>query len=262
MKVQPWHFNTGEIGDTVVILQDMTKLKASEQSLQRLNDELNHFNYRVSHDQVAPLQTIKGFLQLCQMEIEVGNTEEVKLYHEKIEQRVDILSQLIRDLTNLARADQKEADKEAIPMEAFIRHAFELQMEALGQPQVELCVWCEVESLWVEMVRLQQVLDNLLSNALKYRKENSEASRIEVEVVQMRDEVTIWLKDNGMGFEDAFAHQAFDMFSRGDSKQPGSGLGLYLVHRHIEKMHGTIELISPRDETCFKMGLPNLPSSS
>lgn len=83
IEIRPWFLSTGEVGGSVVLVHDITRMKASERALQQVNEELSQFNYRVSHDLLAPLRTARGYLNICRDEFS-RNPQKVHRLHDKM----------------------------------------------------------------------------------------------------------------------------------------------------------------------------------
>lgn len=104
--------------------------------------------------------------------------------------------------------------------------------------------------------RLRQILENLVTNAIKYHDPNKPLRSLDVHYECVERQLRLAVRDNGTGLDDDIAGSAFDLFVRGTSKHPGSGIGLYLVRKHAEALGGSVQLTSPRDATEFVLEVP------
>lgn len=263
IEIRPWSTPTGRCGGVIVLLQDVTELYSANESLRRLNDELLQFNYRVSHDLLAPLKTVLGYLNLCEEELADGNLDEMSSFHAKMRLNLERLGGLVEDVLNLARADAVSAERCPVDIAALVAEIQEKFAEPIASASVQVTAQIDVGTVAVERVRLQQILENLIANAIKYHDPRRELRRVEIEArLEQPSLLVVTVGDNGLGFDEALRDTIFDLFMRGTSTHPGSGLGLYLVKKHLAQMQGTIEVLSCRDDTVFQLRVPVPPSAA
>ena len=105
-------------------------------------------------------------------------------------------------------------------------------------------------------VRVRQMLSNLIDNAVKCRVPGRETPRVAVSSRREGDRVVLEVSDDGIGIDPAFGERAFDMFARGDASVPGTGLGLYIVGKHVDRLGGTLSIASFAAPTVFRISLP------
>jgi signal transduction histidine kinase len=112
--------------------------------------------------------------------------------------------------------------------------------------------------LVTDKTRLQMILNNLISNSIKYRKRNEKECIISVEVIKDMDQmVNLKISDNGMGIAKDNLDKIFEMFFTGNTENHGSGIGLYIVKESIEKLQGKIDVASELNKgTTFTIKLP------
>ena len=109
-----------------------------------------------------------------------------------------------------------------------------------------------------DATRLRIILNNIISNAIKYRSFDKDNSFIRIEVVVSEKECKLTIEDNGEGIEESKLPHIFDMFYRATVKSTGSGLGLYIVKKVIDKLKASIEVDSEEMEgTTFTIIIPN-----
>lgn len=208
--------------------------------LEAANKELESFSYSVSHDLRAPLRSIDGFsLALLQDYAAIWDPE-AKAYFERIRAATRRMGVLIDDLLNLARVTRAELRRErvnlsamAISVAADLRKAdqarkvdtfIQQNMEAVGDPRL-----------------LRVVLDNLLGNAWKYTSKHDSA-RIEFGQMHSNGSCIYFVRDDGAGFDPAYAGKLFGAFQRlhATSDFPGTGVGLATVQRIVHRHGGKI----------------------
>lgn len=258
INIQPWFLPTQDVGGVIVLVHDITRTKAAERELQQRNEELIQFNYRVSHDLLAPLRTVRGYLEICEREID-RNTDKVRQLHGRMKSNVDSLSRLIRDMLDLARSDVHNDVSSKISIVSLIDTVCELHQNDIDKTGVYIKKDLQVESIYSSELRVRQILENLISNAIKYHDPKKTVRNIHVKSYVCSSDVCIDIEDNGIGFDSKIGRSIFELFVRGGSKHPGSGLGLYLVKKHIEKLGGSVSAESTDLNTVFRVKLPAHP---
>lgn len=256
VEIRPWSFPTGEVGGVITLLHDVTEATLARRELQRVNEELLQFNYRVSHDLLAPLKTVRGFIDLCDDELAEGNLEEVRGYHQIIRLNVVQLGALVEDVLNLARADVRSVEQVDIDLSALVAEILAKFRTDIEAARIEVTTECEGITLRSQRVRVLQVVENLISNGIKYHHPERAPRTMRVAARVDKGDVVLIVEDNGIGFDPSLSEKIFEIFSRGTSKHPGSGLGLYIVSKHIERMKGSIAVLSSRDDTAFEVRIP------
>lgn len=207
--------------------------------LEAANRELEAFSYSVSHDLRAPLRVIDGFSQLLLEHSVAGLDDESREYLQTIHRATLRMSQLIEDLLNLSRVARTEMNRETVDLTRIATEiAAELQAAAPAR-QVELDI-AEGVSANGDPRLLRVVLENLLSNAWKYTSRQPQAC---ITFGCVREHQSIYyVRDNGVGFDVAYADRLFGAFQRlhSDAEFSGTGVGLATVQRIIHKHGGRI----------------------
>ncbi|MFL6549701.1 MAG: sensor histidine kinase, partial [Povalibacter sp.] len=211
-------------------------LQAARESASQAAHELETFTASVSHDLRAPLSSIAG--QAGMLEIGLGEraTDDQKRRLHRIQISVKQVSELIESLLMLSRISRVTLHMERIDLTAL---AEDITRELKQQdPQREAQV--EIQpgmSLVGDRKLVATLLNNLLSNAWRFTSRNA-ASRIEVGAVPGTDDVTLHVRDNGLGFDMAYQEKLFQPFQKLHGNDlSGSGMGLAMVKRIIER-HG------------------------
>ena len=219
-------------------------LQASRDELHQAYDELAQFNYRTSHDLVGPLRTIQGFTQLAREGLAEGALDDVGFHVDRIEAQAKRLADLVNDLAALHRADHLGEDAEDIDLKKLTK-AIAADLAWLREERavaIDLGPFA-VARIRSQPTRLRQILENLISNALKYSQPEAERSWVRVSSRRAGDRVEIVVEDNGLGIPADRRDAVFDMFVRAHpGAATGSGLGLYLVSKHVEKLAGSVRV--------------------
>ena len=208
--------------------------------LQEINSELEAFSYSVSHDLRAPLRAIDGFSQALLTEYSGQLDEKMQHYLNRIKSGTARMGQLIEDLLNLSRISRLELVWREVDLSALATHVLqELQQHDPGR-KVDISVWDGI------MVRADQrllrvALENLLGNAWKFTGKVEQA-HIELGMLQEGERRIVFVRDNGAGFDMAYADKLFGAFQRLHAMQefPGTGIGLATVQRIISRHGGRI----------------------
>ncbi len=236
--------------------QKEAELIKSEMFLRKTNEELDRFVYSASHDLRAPLSSIKGLLNLIRYEQINKATSE---YLDLAEARVDKLDDFISDIINHSKNSRITTELQLIDFDSLIDNCYENLKYIDGADQVTIEKMIEVPHFRADQSRLIIIVNNLLSNALKYVNHDREHRWIKVGNNTSGNLLSITVEDNGLGIKNEMKDKIFEMFFRGTELSTGSGLGLYIVKEAVHKMNGEITVESNEGGgTKFTLLLPLL----
>jgi len=206
--------------------------------LNTANAELEAFTYSVSHDLRAPLRAVRGFAAMLQSARQAPDAGERELL-ENIFSHTKRMSAMIDDLLRLSRISRGNGlSREITDLGSLVaRTVSDLRVD---YPRAAIKV-SPLPSANCDAGLLQQVFDNLIENALKYSAKK-ETPEIEIGMNQSPTESVIFVRDNGAGFDPAQAQGLFGVFQRfhAESDFPGTGVGLAIVKRIIERHGGRV----------------------
>ena len=233
-------------------------LEISNKDLRKSNQELDKFVYSVSHDLRAPLASMLGIIDISE---DVAEDVFIKQNIGMMKASITKLDSFISAILEYSRNSRLEVKKEKIDFEEILNDiSNNLKYMNRKNRMVEINVNIANEATFVsDKHRLSIVLNNLISNAIRYQNPNAEKAFVNVKVNSNANGTCIEIKDNGMGVKKEYHEKIFDMFYRVSQNSEGSGLGLYIVKETIEKLKGKIKIESELDVgTVFNIHLPNL----
>lgn len=213
-------------------------------ALEKTNQELDRFVYSASHDLKAPLASIKGLLNLANMEKEAIPSS-ISTYLVMMKERVNRLNIFIRDILDYSRNSRLDVTAETVNISQLVDEIFPTINYLENTDKVKLIANIAPSiSVKTDKDRLFRVLINLVSNAIKYSDLTREKSIVTISAIVNSSTLTVAVEDNGIGIEKESEQKIFDMFYRGTQVAEGSGLGLYISREMIHKVGGTLEVKS------------------
>ncbi|AHM60665.1 hypothetical protein D770_12040 [Flammeovirgaceae bacterium 311] len=227
------------------------------QQLERTNEELDNFVYTASHDLKTPILNIDGLLQLMKAKIPANENKDLQNIYARIDKSVNQLRETIHDLADITRIQREPAEESHWINLPELIEEFKVNHQLLYESTAATldADLEEVEICCISRKHMRSLLDNLLSNALKYRHpERPPHVQVKSELEDQYYKISI--HDNGIGIAPEHQPKVFDMFKRFHSQAPGTGVGLYIVKKIIEKYDGRISLQSaPEIGTTFTVWL-------
>lgn len=224
----------------VLLAKDLKQFYIFSDALKKKNKELETFVYKVSHDLKGPVASLMGLLDL----IVNGKDEDKLIYLDMMKQSLQKLDKSIVSLLNFTLANKTDLETCDILIKKLAEDILGSLQAMPGRSDVQFTIDIE-DTLVITSVpgMLTSILQNFMENAIKYRS-SSRNSTVHIYTTMFQKAVNIHIKDNGMGMSPQVLNRAFDMYFRGDSGAPGSGLGLFITKNNIEKIGGQVELKS------------------
>ncbi|KKO04987.1 hypothetical protein LCGC14_0078060 [marine sediment metagenome] len=261
ISIEPLNFNNKE--NFLVSLFDDTKRKEAEINLenqyfelQKTNSELDSFVYSASHELRAPLSSVLGLIHLIQMEeIDPKLFQHINM----MEKSIVRLDSFIKDIIEYSRNKHVQVKLESINFTNLIEQSLESfwYLDNTSKINIEVSV-DEIIEFASDSKRISILLNNFISNAIKYHDVKKVSPSIWISVKTTKKEAIIEIKDNGVGMAKDQLEKIFEMFYRVSSKVMGSGIGLYIVKEVIFKLNGKIEVKSKIGEgSTFTLKIPN-----
>ena len=204
--------------------------------LERQNAELERYAYTVSHDLKSPLIPITGFLGLLERAARQRDERALESAIGRIDKAAKQMKQMLDELLELSKLGRSANPSEAVALSELAREAV-AQLEAGDEAKrVQFVVADDLPTIHCDRVRMREVFQNLIENAVKFMGQQA-APRVEVGVRVDDGERVIFVVDNGIGIAERYHDKIFGLFDKLDSAALGSGIGLALVKRIIE-VHG------------------------
>jgi signal transduction histidine kinase len=208
--------------------------------VQERTEELESFTYSVSHDLRTPLRAIDGYTRILKEEHADQLDEEGQRLLDTVYESTQTMGDLIDDLLTLSRLGRREMHRVPIDVCALAQEAFEELERAHPETTADLTFTCpSLPNAHADRSMIRQVLINLLSNALKFTRDE-ETPRIEIGAEDRGDEIVYVVRDNGVGFSMEYADKLFGVFERLHDDFEGTGVGLAVVERIIRRHDGRV----------------------
>lgn len=242
---------TQELNEKVGALAELN------QKLERSNQELAEYAHVASHDLKSPLRNVAGFIQLLRRRGKERLNEEDLEFINLAVKGVKHMEHVINDLLSMSKVNQLDINKESVNFGEIVHeivHEMQLQIEAQN---AEVVLESELPTLHFSATNAKQLFQNLISNALKYQ--DKENPKVEVGYVQENGHYQFFVKDNGIGIEEAYKSKVFLMFQRLHTQDnfSGTGIGLSICKKIVENNKGQIWFESePGEGTTFYFTLP------
>ncbi|MGB8373834.1 MAG: ATP-binding protein [Salegentibacter sp.] len=212
------------------------------------NKELELFSYGLSHDLRAPLRGINGYVHILKEDHMGEISEEGKELVETILGLTDKMNLLIDDILSFSQISAKNLREQDFSVNFMIEEILELFNVKLNYPKTKILVQPDLPAMRGDKRMLFQLWSNLLNNALKYSRKE-EHPQVEIGAFEEEGKTIYFIKDNGIGIDTQYADKIFQTFSRLAGKDfKGTGIGLALVKRVLEKHQGEIWIESEKGE--------------
>lgn len=216
------------------------ELEKANTELRKVNKELDNFVYSVSHDLSAPIKSIRGLINLSRLTKDPHHHQH---HLNMIEESIFKLEYFISEILDFSRNERQEIVIEKFRLEDLLNeilHKFQSTND-INDAKIEMDL--QINDIVQDRPRLKMILNNLISNALKFQKD-SDLLHIQIRSRQVDHDVLIEVCDNGEGIKTEYQSQIFKMFFRASQKATGAGLGLYIAKEVAKKINGEISVQS------------------
>ena len=230
------------------------------QSLKQVNDELDNFIYKTSHDIRGPLASLKGMCNVALMDVKDPIALE---YLKKLDATAERLNSILTRLVIINQINNSKISIELIDFKVIISEVLMLEKKKGLPPDLKITTFIDPQATIEsdkELVRI--VLENLIDNAIKFYNDSDRVdSFMNVHISRVDNgSVKVRVIDNGIGISESSPGKLFQMFSRASERSETGGIGLYITKTAVEKIGGKIGLLTtPEGYTEFYVILPTAP---
>jgi light-regulated signal transduction histidine kinase (bacteriophytochrome) len=247
--------------DVTPVKEAQLQLERTVEELRRSNRNLEEFAHAASHDLKEPVRKIHFFTTQLKDQLRTHLKEgELRLFG-RIENATERMGNLIDDLLLYSHVSQRPHEMEKVDLNEKVHRVLE-DLELDVQEKEAIIAVGKLPVVKGYRRQLQQLFQNLISNALKYSKKDM-SPRIDISASEVAEKgksyYLITVKDNGIGFEQEYADKIFQMFTRlhGKGEYSGTGVGLSIVKKVVENHNGFISVESiPGEGSTFNVLLP------
>ncbi|MBV8844176.1 MAG: PAS domain S-box protein [Bryobacterales bacterium] len=243
-----WHLSrahamrdaTGRITMWIGSSTDIDEQKEKEAELQRANEDLQQFAYSASHDLQEPIRNVAVYSEIVAQRYRDALDGDGQIFLGFLQEGGRRLATLVNDLLAYTRASMAELSQTPVDANAVLKNSLASLAEAIRESQAEI-TYDPLPEVFMGEAHLQQVLQNLVANALKYRSDQ-EPPRIHVSADSRGSLWCFSVRDNGIGIEPQYKEKIFGVFKRlrHDRKYSGTGIGLAICQRVVERYGGRI----------------------
>jgi PAS domain S-box-containing protein len=226
--------------------------------LREANQRLEEVLYSIAHDLRSPLRSMQGFAQAFVDDYCHVLDDRARQYGQRMTAAAIFMDRMLKDLLELSRITKSEAQVEAVSIEETWKSAVVQHEEAIDKTGAKLEAKGPLGHVAANPILLEQILANLLGNALKFAREGTPpVVKIWTEPIDPQT-VAIFVEDNGIGIEERHYDKIFRVFERlNGAEYDGTGIGLAIARKAAERMHGTLDLTSTVGVgTRFRLVLP------
>ncbi|AOZ99368.1 MULTISPECIES: sensor histidine kinase [Flavobacterium] len=241
-----------KVGDGIgVTASNITELKDTISALEL-------FSYKITHDVNSPMASILGITDLALNE--PNDSDELKMYFELVQENIQKLMSTLEQINKTLRIQKGNTHLELIDFKKIIPEVKKTLAYMPGYNTIRFEENIDpITDFYFDKLIIISLFQNLIDNAIKYRKETQNDSFIKIDVLKKEDNTTtITVADNGIGIIAALQKNIFKLFYRATTQSSGNGIGLYTLRYGIEKLGGHIKFESTENiGTTFTVYLPN-----
>jgi PAS domain S-box-containing protein len=231
------------------------ELLRSNQALRQSNDDLNQFAYAASHDLQEPLRMVALYSQMLQRKYAGKLDSNADQYISYVVGGARRMEMLLKDLLTYSQTGSSDEGPAATVNFIDVIRKVMLNLQASVEQSGAMITWDPLPAVHAHEIRLVQLLQNLVSNAIKYR--GDDPPRIHIAAQPLDNECVLSVRDNGIGIAPEYAQQIFKIFKRLHGQDyPGTGIGLAICQRIVETYGGRIWVESNGTGSCFCFTLP------
>jgi signal transduction histidine kinase len=239
-------------------MQANDALRTQYEELIKINKELDSFVYSVSHNLRAPLRSVLGLVSLAKME-DKDRDNHFRDYFKMMEDSMHKLDETLMEILDYSRNARQELNIDHVDLRKLIDDNIERMKYMPGASSIKTEIKIQEDApLLSDKYRISFIVNNLVSNAIKYFDSGKEHPYLKITIRIKSESAYLEFKDNGIGIDKVYLERVFDMFFRATQNNDGAGLGLYIVKEAVDKLKGEINIESEIGKgTTFKIQIPN-----
>lgn len=228
-----------------IVNEKTLQLQLTNEELIHINKELDMFVYSASHDMKAPLSSLLGLLNIYNHETSEEKKQDLL---NMMRDSIYKLDAFLKEIIDYSKNSRLGVEKEKFDFKGLIHELLESfkYMEDFNKVKIELK--CDLQSIISDKNRLRIILNNLISNSIRYYDPTKKDSWINICLKKKGQMYELIVADNGIGIDKVYQSKIFEMFFRANESKTGSGLGLYIVKEAVRNLNGEIELDSKVNE--------------
>jgi signal transduction histidine kinase len=248
----------GALNEAFLYYQLTSSLQKKNEELRIAYNEIDKFAYLVTHDLRGPMVSIHGIMDMLKSDDDINHIKEMLTYVETAMQK---LLQFVDNTNEYYRINRGELSIHTIYFDDLIKDIEDIYVLDSGSSDIKFnssITNADKIAFRTDEQCLRLVLNNLVSNAIKYQKMDATDKHIDVNVDVKRDQAIITVSDNGIGIQADYIDNIYNMFYRATTQAIGSGFGLYNVKEALMKIGGEISVDSVYGKgTTFTVRIPN-----
>lgn len=233
------------------------KLQEKNDELRKINQELDTFVFRTSHDLRAPLASSLGLIEL--LKLETDKSESVSELVKLQESALNSMDDFIKDILSYSRNIRLEPKTEEIDIDEEVSQALERlsNLKNFSKISKNIIVKCN-KTFFSDCFRFKVILNNLLSNAIKFADLSKKVPFLKIQIDCKQNFLELEVSDNGIGIGNEHKEKVFEIFYRATNLVEGTGVGMFIVKDSLDKLKGSISFESDLGEgTKFMIKIPN-----
>lgn len=246
----------GAMQDISERVQSVIEAKAFAEDLYKRNKELQQFGYIVSHNLRAPVANIIGITNL--LEMDSSNSENISNYTGRLKAAVGNLDEVLKDLSKILTVGDESASmpKEMVELDEVLNNVKTDLSELINYNKAKIISPQRSYRLFTYKAYVYSVFYNLISNAIKYR--SDQTPEVHIKISRQKDQYVAEIADNGIGIDlSKHGEELGRPYKRFHTIVEGKGLGLFLVKSHVEAINGQLAIRStPGKGTSFIITIP------
>jgi signal transduction histidine kinase len=230
------------------------KIIEQNENLQVINAGLDKFVFNLTHDLRSPLVSLIGLIDLIDEETDIG---QIKAYTLMMKASLEKQDLFINEMLTFIKSKHSGLIKKECSLKSIIDNVIAQNYHKNGSKEIHFYKELEMNKINSDSLKLQVILNNLVSNSIKYSDPKKDEQWVKVKAYALKSDIIIEVEDNGLGIRPGDMERIFDRFYMSGKNKRSSGIGLYLVKDAVTQMNGHIEVASePGIYSKFTISIP------